>query len=251
MGLGKWFGEWKDQYEDIYVGAWGGLGPVGAWEFWTRLELVGWNPFKEKINFDSCDWYGGLYEYSRRPDGDPEDGTEFGPEGDLASAMLSTAVVPRLCKLVEGGAFDPYSTKDIRTLIDLAEQVELAVRDTTNLKFQLLLKSVYTAFQKAVDAERSLLTVYLEINRPKFDPEAIPARKRYLTRRLKLVEGIVRWRKYSGDQFGLGDLVTRLVDEMVLPIAEAGWDVGGEECLRKLAQVLPMDLVTPRLTARL
>ena len=46
MGLGKWFGEWRDQYEDIYVGAWGGLGLVGAWEFWARLEIVGWNPFK-------------------------------------------------------------------------------------------------------------------------------------------------------------------------------------------------------------
>ena len=46
QGLGKWFGEWKDKYEDIYVGAWGGLGLVGAWEFWARLEIVGWNPFQ-------------------------------------------------------------------------------------------------------------------------------------------------------------------------------------------------------------
>ena len=46
QGLGKWFGEWKEKYEDIYVGAWGGLGLVGAWEFWARLEIVGWNPFQ-------------------------------------------------------------------------------------------------------------------------------------------------------------------------------------------------------------
>jgi len=46
QGLGKWFGEWKERYEDIYVGAWGGLGLVGAWEFWARLEIVGWNPFQ-------------------------------------------------------------------------------------------------------------------------------------------------------------------------------------------------------------
>lgn len=45
-GLGKWFGEWKEKYRDIYVGAWGGLGLVGAWEFWARLEIVGWNPFQ-------------------------------------------------------------------------------------------------------------------------------------------------------------------------------------------------------------
>lgn len=46
QGLGKWFGEWKEKYEDIYAGAWGGLGLVGAWEFWARLEIVGWNPFQ-------------------------------------------------------------------------------------------------------------------------------------------------------------------------------------------------------------
>lgn len=45
-GLGKWFGEWRDKYEDVYVGAWGGLGLVGAWEFWARLEIIGWNPFQ-------------------------------------------------------------------------------------------------------------------------------------------------------------------------------------------------------------
>jgi GC-rich sequence DNA-binding factor len=46
IGLGKWFGEWREKYEDIYVGAWGGLGLIGAWEFWARLEIVGWNPFQ-------------------------------------------------------------------------------------------------------------------------------------------------------------------------------------------------------------
>jgi GC-rich sequence DNA-binding factor len=46
QGLGKWFREWKEKYEDIYVGAWGGLGLVGAWEFWARLEILGWNPFQ-------------------------------------------------------------------------------------------------------------------------------------------------------------------------------------------------------------
>ena len=45
-GLAKWFGEWRERYTDSYIGAWGGLGLVGAWEFWVRLELLGWNPFE-------------------------------------------------------------------------------------------------------------------------------------------------------------------------------------------------------------
>ena len=52
QGLGKWFSEWKEKYEDIYVGAWGGLGLVGAWEFWARLEIVGWNPFQVSASHD-------------------------------------------------------------------------------------------------------------------------------------------------------------------------------------------------------
>jgi GC-rich sequence DNA-binding factor len=50
-GLGKWFGEWRSQFGDTYTGAWGGLGLVAAWEFWTRLELMGWNPFDVSLVF--------------------------------------------------------------------------------------------------------------------------------------------------------------------------------------------------------
>ena len=53
-GLAKWFGEWRERYADSYTGAWGGLGLVGAWEFWVRLEILGWNPF-EVCSFLSCD----------------------------------------------------------------------------------------------------------------------------------------------------------------------------------------------------
>ena len=46
QGLSKWFGEWRDKFGDSYTGAWGGLGMVGGWEFWTRLEMLGWNPLE-------------------------------------------------------------------------------------------------------------------------------------------------------------------------------------------------------------
>lgn len=70
-------------------------------------------------------------------------GTTSSAEGDLASSMVSTAIVPRLCKIIEGGGFDPYSMKDVRTATDLVEQVEIAVRDTANLKFQVRTQSVF------------------------------------------------------------------------------------------------------------
>ena len=44
LGIGARFSAWRERFEDSYVGAWGGLALVGAWEFWTRLEMLGWNP---------------------------------------------------------------------------------------------------------------------------------------------------------------------------------------------------------------
>ena len=41
-GKGKW-SVWRERYSDSYVGAWGGLGVVSVWEFWVRLEGVGWD----------------------------------------------------------------------------------------------------------------------------------------------------------------------------------------------------------------
>ncbi|KAG6824806.1 hypothetical protein H0H93_001516, partial [Arthromyces matolae] len=39
---GRW-GSWRSKYTESYVGAWGGLGVVSVWEFWVRLESIGWD----------------------------------------------------------------------------------------------------------------------------------------------------------------------------------------------------------------
>jgi GC-rich sequence DNA-binding factor len=79
-----------------------------------------------------------LYKYSRptQPDED-EDELQLGPDGDLVSAIVSTTVLPRLTKLVEGGALDPYSSKDIRRLLHLAEEIEVSV-EKNHPKFQVI-----------------------------------------------------------------------------------------------------------------
>ena len=39
---GRW-GVWRDSYSESYIGAYGGLGVISVWEFWARLEMVGWD----------------------------------------------------------------------------------------------------------------------------------------------------------------------------------------------------------------
>jgi hypothetical protein len=105
---------------------------------------------------DSFDFYSALYSYSRPPPSsqstsmEEDEEPELGPDGDLVSAMISTAVIPRLCKLIEGGGFDPYSAKHVRRMVDLAEQVEASVaRD--NLKFHVSLLR-FSADEKCIDS---------------------------------------------------------------------------------------------------
>ncbi|EIN12920.1 hypothetical protein PUNSTDRAFT_97886 [Punctularia strigosozonata HHB-11173 SS5] len=253
-GLAKWFSEWREKFGDIYQGAWGGLGLVGAWEFWVRLEILGWDPLEDPRGLDSFRWYTSLFEYSRprNPDADEDDEDEpaLSPEGDLVPSMISTAVIPRVCRVIGGGAFDPYSSRHTRKLVDLAEQLEVSVA-SDNQKLQILLKAAVSVFSDAVTAMTNVITPYMTLVNPRFDPEAIPARRRLLTKQSKLLQCMLQWRKYTGEKFGMGELVTTLVGECMLPIAETGWEVGGEERMRKVVAALPSELVPNAVKARL
>lgn len=99
--------------------------------------------------------------------------------------------------------------------------------------------AVVTVFQQAVTAAERLLAPYLVLVNPRFDPEAIPARRRLLARYSKLLHCLLRWRKYTGERFGIGEAATRLVGECMVPVAETGWEVGGEERMRKVGRVSP------------
>lgn len=88
---------------------------------------------------DSFAWYNAIYQFAHQLENEHEDDGADEPDGhdkDLLSSMISTAIVPRLSQLIEAGAFDPYSARDLRRLIDLAEQIEVSV-DKDGLKFQV------------------------------------------------------------------------------------------------------------------
>lgn len=97
---------------------------------------------------------------------------------------------------------------------------------------------MYLVFQRTTTSVESTLTPYLALNTPRFNPEAIPARRRYLNRLSKLLTNMVRWRKFSGERFGIGMLITSLSTNCLLPVAESGWEVGGEEVARKVSCVM-------------
>lgn len=65
-------------------------------------------------------WYKGLYDYSRPGVDKIAEERELGPDGDLVTSMISTAVIPIIRNVIDNGALDVYSQHDIRRIIDLA-----------------------------------------------------------------------------------------------------------------------------------
>jgi GC-rich sequence DNA-binding factor len=107
---------------------------------------------------------------------------------------------------------------------------------------QLLLKSVVKAFENVItDTETSLTKFKSAQPLPGFNPDSIRSRQRYLFRRVKLLRNLLTWRKYTGELFGLGVLVGRLVDVCILEVAQSGWDVGGEDVARQVCPSFQCD----------
>ncbi|KAF8964319.1 nineteen complex-related protein 2-domain-containing protein [Flammula alnicola] len=243
-GKGRW-SIWREKYPDSYVGAWGGLGLVSVWEFWVRLESVGWDCIENPRSLHSFKWYKGLYEYCRPGEGQVVEERELGSDGDLVASMISTAVIPMICKILDNGALDVHSKSDIRRMIDLAEELKLVLSLGVESSRSLLLKSVMNAFQSAISASESSTAKYMSgyRSRARFDPEAIPARRRFLNRHVKLLKNLLSWRKYTGERFGLGILIGKLVEGCIITVAESGWEVGGEDTARKVVNMLPEELI--------
>jgi GC-rich sequence DNA-binding factor len=70
--------------------------------------------------------------------------------------------------------------------------------------------------------------------RSTFDPQSIPARRRYLRRITKLVHNILKWQRYTKERDGLGLTITGLVGDVLFPLARGGWEAGGEEAIREV-----------------
>ncbi|KAF8319659.1 hypothetical protein DL93DRAFT_2164354 [Clavulina sp. PMI_390] len=260
FGLAKRFAEWRQKYPESYTGAWGGLSMVGAWEFWARLEMVGWNPLEDSRTLDSFRWYAALYEYSRppsasamdvdSPDQLQEHERELGSDGDLVASMVTTSVIPLLNKFFTKGGVDPYSSKHVKRAVDLAEQVEICV-EKSDAKFQTFARSFLAPFARAIETTHSLIAPALDPKNPAppppFDPAAIPARRRFLFRRVKLLVNLLAWRKVMGgpaSRAPMDELIRRLLLDVMLPAANGGWEVGGKEIIGKAKSLLPRDLLS-------
>lgn len=103
----------------------------------------------------------------------------------------------------------------------------------------MLEKSVIGVFEKEISTTQALLAKYAaRPTPPGFNPESIPSRKRFLNKRRKLLTSLLRWRKFTGDRFGVRQLVNQLVEGCMMGIALGGWEVGGMEIAMQVRIIL-------------
>lgn len=119
-----------------------------------------------------------FHEYSKTY-GKDENGetSEVPPDGGLVLTMISTAVVSRFCKMLECGGFNPYCGRDVKRIIDDAQQLAASI-GSGHIRIMMTLKSVHSIFGNATILVGTLLSLFPRSNRPKFDPEAIATHNR-------------------------------------------------------------------------
>ena len=102
----------------------------------------------------------------------------------------------------------------------------------------MLLRSTIARFESAIADTEAIVSRYISAARGAFafDPEAIPARRRFLARRIKLLQNLLSWRKHIGERFGIGPLATRFIEGCVVGVAQNGWETGGEEFARQVGR---------------
>lgn len=116
-------------------------------------------------SLDAFTFYSSLHDYSRPREqrsssmmSDDDEEPPLGRDGDLVAALVGSAVIPRLGKLFEAGAYDPYSSRETRKAVDVVEQVEeLLGRESA--KFQVRLLSSPTLFVSSQPSTQPSLTI--------------------------------------------------------------------------------------------
>jgi GC-rich sequence DNA-binding factor len=110
---------------------------------------------------------------------------------------------------------------------------------------QSLVMAFLSCYQVAILRLQSLIVPFTSAVRAPIagiNPEAIQARQRFARRCYKLLSNAMRWRRYAkafilpagGEGYGLGAggswetcLARELVEKVLLPVLEAGWETGG------------------------
>ena len=147
--IDEMFRSWRNDYGDYYVRGWGPLVMVYLWEFWTRYEMLGWEPFKE-IDKDvvSLLSYQSIHDYvvkSRDENEqenammDEEEEEKEKMENECIAELIGSIIIPRMIEIIKKGGYDGKSIKERRRGVEILEMLESGMEnmqiDKLNVRF--------------------------------------------------------------------------------------------------------------------
>jgi len=173
------------------------------------------------------------------------DEPELGPDGDLLPPMVSAAVIPNIVKAFEAGAYDVYSAKQSRRVVDLVDLVSVYTTKD-NVNFRSIVRAVVELFLRHVDATAGLVKAASGPESgqpPAFDPASRTALATFARRRIKLMRNLLMWRRFSSSE--VADLLRKIVVEILLPCLTKCWDSGGQQLAEEAVRVVPTGVLPP------
>ncbi|TIB90195.1 hypothetical protein E3Q19_02825 [Wallemia mellicola] len=124
------FSAWRKAFGDDYIRAWAPLGMVSVWEFWTRVEVAGWDALRDSNksimslkSYDFCHNYASMNDTEEDMQTEDEE-AKLNMERECVPHLLSTIIIPYLITHFGNGGYDPYNETETRNALDLVEMVE-------------------------------------------------------------------------------------------------------------------------------
>ncbi|TIB06879.1 hypothetical protein E3P96_00032 [Wallemia ichthyophaga] len=146
--LNEKFSEWRKAFGDEYLRAWAPLGMVSVWEFWTKVEMTGWDALRDSNkSIMTLKAYEFCHNYTSSHDTDDEMHTEdeeakLNMDKECIPHLLSTIIIPHLIKHFGNGGYDPYNETETRYALDMVEMVEGGLSGMDDEKIDMLVMSL-------------------------------------------------------------------------------------------------------------
>jgi GC-rich sequence DNA-binding factor len=242
------FHQWRRLYPDEYANAWGGLTLAGIWEFWVRREICGWDLVQiGSMGLDEFQWHKEMTRYSAlasqqngtaKEDNGEVHAEQLGGDDEMISHVISNTIVPRIIDCVQAGAYNPWSTSDCQSMMNLLEQISY-VLERDNVRFISLVSSFLHTFEPHIDAVIKGLILNPPISAPPpFDPRAPIARISFLQSLKTLLFNMLLMNRYvsASERPFYVDLIDRLVGKLIWNLLGSAKETGGKQIAQEILQ---------------
>ncbi|KAF9168423.1 hypothetical protein DFQ26_008373 [Actinomortierella ambigua] len=260
VAVKKHFQAWKTDYYADYTKAYGGLLLPMVFDFYIRHELCLWNPFRLHQDFSDQAWHQIVSSYSivhpssssngsrmdldsGRPYMDDDDDEED-MDQTLINRVVAKSICPKVQQLLSMGGVDLYSTKQVKHIRAILEQLQDYVDAGKEPKMAQILKTVQDRVLETAQAHRAQFVQAAQPLTPRriLTSEGLVARDRYLWRTLGLFRNLMSLRRVVVPKDVLyTHVVDGLLHECLLRLLEDD-DMHVETKYKMIYEALPADL---------